>query len=74
MSIAFTTLNIVAKAICRADLPYGLALTMGSLFGAKSVHFYQAISVYFILAVTFAYKPVEPQKKKTQNKTQVSAA
>jgi hypothetical protein len=25
---------------------------MGSLFGAKSVHFYQAISVYFILAVT----------------------
>ena len=28
MSIAFTTLNIVAKAICRADLPYGLALTL----------------------------------------------
>ena len=28
MSIAFTTLNIVAKAICRADLPYGLALTI----------------------------------------------
>ena len=28
MSIASTTLNIVAKAICRADLPYGLALTL----------------------------------------------
>ncbi|GEN58057.1 hypothetical protein GCM10012290_25880 [Halolactibacillus alkaliphilus] len=28
VSIAFTTLNIVAKAIYRADLPDGLALTI----------------------------------------------
>lgn len=36
MSIAFTTLNIVAKAICHADLPDGLALTVHLLvFGAN---------------------------------------
>jgi hypothetical protein len=33
MSIAFTTLNIAAKAICRADLPDGLALTIKPLDG-----------------------------------------
>jgi hypothetical protein len=39
MSIAFTTLNIVAKAICRADLPYGLALAP-LIYSLKNSLFY----------------------------------